>query len=406
VECSSNKRLNYIEAMTGFFHMEIAALVMLFRSHAGSEKEPGTIPYWIRLLQRNQNLLWDGTKHMVKDFRACFELIGQIVDGYLLGILAKRSGWEKGAIGASFESNLDIRGTIEAVAADLTNFKQTDARRADAAPRDHSFDNTILLLQHGLVLRNMHHAMAHGDVGRLLMSFRHLTCWFQSSRQFNYAQETIHLTACLAKIWSPEFKQFMLSQCLVNVSGKPDSFYPTDLLNEYIVREVKKMMVHNATPQTDRFLREVISPQVMFNMRLKMKMAEESDATYIFDYHHQDVDVSADIDTIANDCLRRNSFEHVIGREPAVKEVPDLLVAGIKELSATKRILEYKERVAAMGIRGVVELSRRSESMSRRPASDAEGSNEDSDDSGEDDNVPIETESLRGGPEDDLDEWA
>jgi hypothetical protein len=109
--------------MTGFFHMEIVALVMLFRSHAGSEKEPRTISYWIRLLQHNQNLLWDGTRHLVKDFRACFELIGQIVDRYLLEILAKCSGWKKGAIGASFESNLDIHGMIEAVVADLTNFK-------------------------------------------------------------------------------------------------------------------------------------------------------------------------------------------------------------------------------------------------------------------------------------------
>jgi hypothetical protein len=392
--------------MTGFFHMEVAVLVMLFRSHGGSDKEPGTIPYWIRLLQRNQNMLWDGHKHLVKDFRACYELFGQIVDGYLLGLLAKRSGWEKGDIGSTFESNLDIRGHIKSMAADLANFKQTDACRTDAVARDPLFENMILFLQHGLVLRNMHHAMANGDVGRLLMSFRHTTCWFQSSRQFNYAQETIHLTTCLAKIWSPQFKQFMLNQCLVNISGKPDGFYPTDLLNEYIVREVKQMMVHNATPQTDRFLREVISPQVMFNMRLKMKMAEVSDATYIFDYHHQDVDVSADIDTIANDCLRRNAFCQVNGREAtAAQEVPDLLMAGIKELSMTKRILEYKERVAAMGMRGVVELSRRSETMSRRTAGEAEGMLEDSDDSGEDDNVPIETELLGGGPDDDLDEW-
>jgi hypothetical protein len=405
VECSSNKRLNYIEAMTGFFHMEMAALVLLFRTHTGSDKEPGTIPYWIRLLQRNQNMLWDGSKHLVKDFRACFELFGQIVDGYLLGILAKRSGWEKGTIGALFESNLDLRGTIDDIAKDLANFKQTDDRRTDTAPRDNSFDNVILFLQHGLVLRNMHHAMAHGDVGRLLMSFRHLTCWFQSSRQFNYAHETIHLTACLTKIWSPEFREFMLHQCLLNVSGKPDGFYATDLLNEYVVREVKKMMVHNASPRTDIFLREVISPQVMFNMRLKMKLAELSDATYIFDYHHQDVDVSADIDTIANDSLRRKAFENVIDREPEVKQVPDLLVAGIKELCLTKRISEYKERVAQMGIRGVVELSRRSESMSQRPAGDAEGPNGEDDDSGEDDNVPIETQPLREGPEDDQEEW-
>ena len=240
-------------------------MVMLFRGHGGSEKELGTLPYWIRLLQRNQNMLWDSHKHLVKDFRACYELFGQIVDGYLLGWLAKRCGWEKGSIALIFDSQpAIIREKIESLAEELANFKQTHTRRhADPCARD---ENTILFLQHGLILRNLHHAMANSDVRRLLMSFRHTTCWFQSSRQYNYAQETIHLTACLEKIWSPEFKDFMLNQCLVNVTGKPDGFYATDLLNEHIVREVKKMMVHNATPKTDRFLRETISPQVMFNM--------------------------------------------------------------------------------------------------------------------------------------------
>jgi hypothetical protein len=88
----------------------------------------------------------------------------------------------------------------------------------------------------------------------------------------------------------------------------------------------------------------------MFNMWLKMKMVEESNAIYIFDYHHQNVDVSADIDMIINDCLRQNSFEHVIGCKPVVKEVPDLLGVRIKELSVTKWILKYKERVAAIGV--------------------------------------------------------
>jgi len=52
----------------------------------------------------------------------------------------------------------------------------------------------------------------------------------------------------------------------------------------------------------------------MFNMRLKMKMAEESDATYIFDYHHQEVDTSAEIDAMALNSLRRKVFKHVPGR--------------------------------------------------------------------------------------------
>ena len=71
----------------------------------------------------------------------------------------------------------------------------------------------------------------------------------------------------------------------------------------------------------------------------------------------------------------------------------------------TKQILEYKERVPAMGMRGIVELSRRSETRSRRTVGEAEDMLEDFDDSGEDDNVLIETELLGGGPDDDLDKW-
>jgi len=31
--------------------------------------------------------------------------------------------------------------------------------------------------------------------------------------------------------------------------GKPDGFYACGELNEHVVREVKKMMAHNATPK-------------------------------------------------------------------------------------------------------------------------------------------------------------
>jgi hypothetical protein len=43
--------------------------------------------------------------------------------------------------------------------------------------------------------------------------------------------------------------------------------------------------------------------------------------------------------------------------------------------------------------------------MCRRTVGEAEGTLKDSDDSGEYDNIPIETELLGGGPDDDLDEW-
>jgi len=380
---------------------------MLFRSHGGLEKEVGTLSYWIKLLQRNKNTLWDGRKQLVKDFRGCYELFGQIVDGYLLGFIAERCGWKEGRLETAFEEHRDtLQQRITDLVEDLSNFKDIHSRRQNhPSDRDLMYENMILFLQHGLILRNFHHAMKHGDIGRILISFRHMTCWFQSTKQFNYAHETIHLTACLERIWSPAFKRFMLNHSLISITGKSDSFYACDELNEYVVREVKKMMVHNATAQTDQHLREVISPQVLFNMQLKMKMAEESNATYIFDYHHQNVDTSSDLESIAKECLRRKAFRPLSGRGTVraqgalQKEVPDLLMAGLRELSNTKRLAEYKEKVVAMGIRGVVELQRQS---AIRSMADEQGGGQEEEEAEEDD-VPIETE-LFGGLGDDRDE--
>jgi len=399
VECSPNKQLNYIEATIGLFHLEIAVLVMLFRSHGGSEKDHGTIYYWIKTLQRNRNSLWDGGKQLVKDFRACYELFGQILDGYLVGFITERCGWTAGEIKPVLDKATDVEAQIATLAAELVDFGQTSQRRQQTDARDRQHENMFLFLQHGLILRNFHQAMRNGDIGRLLISFRHMTCWFQGTNQFNYSQETIHLTACLSAIWSPGFKEFMLKNCLVSISGKRDGFYALDELNEYVVREVKNMMVHNATPKTDEHLREVISLQIMFFMRLKMKMAEESDATFVFDYHHQDVDTSADVDSVAKNCLSRKVFTRTSGRDVDKKEVPDLLMNGIGELSRTTRLMEYKAKVAAMGIRGVVELQNQAEGATQHQ--EQEGELEE----GDDGEIPIEIELLGGATEDPEESW-
>ena len=302
----------------------------------------------------------------MKDFRRCYELFDQIADGYLIGILAQMCNWEDGkSIADTFDETLDIEDKIRALAKRLVNFNEVDnVRKSPAAERDKLSENMILYLQHALIMRNFRHAMRNGDIGRLLLSFRYVTLWFQASKQYNYANETIHLTACLEKIWSPEFKEYILNHSLISIMGKPDGFWALDETNEHVVWQVKKMMVHNATPATDQHLRETISPQVMYYLSVKMKMAEESDMTAsTFDYHHQQVETSADVDQIAKDCLRQNVFEVVPGRES--KEVPDLFITGLNKLCTTKSLTEYKSKVSAMGIRGIVELQTRSENETR-----------------------------------------
>jgi len=174
-------------------------LVMLFRAHGGNENDHGMLGYWIKHLKRNKNTLWDGRRHLVKDFRACYELFDQIADGYILGMLAQMCGWTNGkALAETFGETDDITDKIKELARKLVDVKQVHTLR-QSPRRDRLHENLILLLQHALIMRNFRHAMKHGDIGRLLISFRYTTLFFQASNQHKYAHETIHLTACLKK---------------------------------------------------------------------------------------------------------------------------------------------------------------------------------------------------------------
>ena len=80
------------------------------------------------------------------------------------------------------------------------------------------------------------------------------------------------------------------------------------------------------------------------------------------DYHHQHIETSTNVESVAQDCLRHNVFELSPERATTtMNEVPDLFISGLSALCSTKRLTEYKKKVHSMGIRGVVELGRRAE---------------------------------------------
>ena len=125
-------------------------------------------------------------------------------------------------------------------------------------------------------------------------------------------------------------------------------------------------------------------------------MAEESEAkTTTFDYHHQQVETATDVDIIAKDCLRHDVFTEILGRSS--KEVPDLLIARLDKLKSTQALAEYKEKVAKMGIRGVIELQRRAENETAESEMMPELD--------DDDELRIESESVVRHADEDEDTW-
>ena len=170
-----------------------------------------------------------------------------------------------------------------------------------------------------------------------------ITVWFQASQKAKYRVETLRLLACLKKIWSPDLKRFWMDNCLVNLSGKKAGFMPLDMLNEYIVREVKRMMHPHVTPETDAWLREVVSLLTMVFWDVRRRIAQETDSN-IFDYHSSTVSPWKDSILVANKILRDGLCDARVNRLGGEKYIAaDMFADGILALAKTDKIENLKK---------------------------------------------------------------
>ena len=157
--------------------------------------------------------------------------------------------------------------------------------------------------------------------------------------------ECIHLTACLSKLWSDELVKFWMQNCLINPSGKKDSWMACDYLGEYVVREVKNLMPFNINEPTGNTLRSKYSPQIMAFRDARKKMQEETDAP-TFSYHSSMVKTRMEVERVVkrliNEQFSKMRLNRPTGDDP---ERADLHIVGIEKIGNTERIAEYIEKI-------------------------------------------------------------
>jgi hypothetical protein len=249
--------------------MQIAVLALLFTTHMGDSLDVSSLSKWMEVLGTEKNKMWDGQKALVKEFRQAFNFFDMVLEGHILTALSKHCAPDIKDINdfaiciKKMPSETLIDG-IKNLAKSLADFSNISRERGKPLEtRDVANENVQLLMQHGLIFRNFDHAIRRGDSGRALASVSFFTMWFQDTKKTNYALETLRLQACLKRVWSPEFSRFYMENCLINLSGKSRGFMACDMVNEYVVREVKDLMNPNANSVSDQRLREKISLLVM-----------------------------------------------------------------------------------------------------------------------------------------------
>ena len=350
-DASTGMQFRYLETATGVFHLDVASLGLTFTTHFGKVSDVSSLSHWMKFLRKDMNQMWNPQQALVKDFDRCLDFFNTVLDGTILASVAAYHFPSERTIDTFARSLPSIpvdllAKSIEEISDTLLNQTLVSRmRRGPPASRDPVHENIILFLQHGIIVRNFSHAISSGDTGRLVNSFTYLTLWFQSSDKKNYAGETMHLTACLKKLWSNDLRKYWMENCVINLTRKKDGFIALDMLNEYVVREVKKMMHPSLTPATSTFIRDYLSLMVFTFREVRVKMAAEFEAT-ILDFNSPKVDRWVEVKAVASELLKTEACTFCPGREvPEESTVVDLMINGYISVADGKKIGDYIDKV-------------------------------------------------------------
>ncbi|KAA8913110.1 hypothetical protein FN846DRAFT_886795 [Sphaerosporella brunnea] len=400
VEPEPLMRFGWVEPIAGLFHLQMNVLKLIFGVFEGEAADPGSLKRFSTILRRK------GVSKDIKDFHACDDFFRMVLEAYILAYyqhyaglayanqlnahletsdwpaqiaLAVRAGIDPfmvsrvrsvaresidAAVGVRMEEE---RAKWEVLKAQrrlqrqngqsLANLPRKDWKNiqsrltADlgAGIRDIVKENAMLFLNCGLIYLDFHDACRGGFSGRVERCVKMFAILFAGGKHGNYAGECIHLVACLARMWKPEFKQAWLDYCLINPNSRPDIYCAIDRHGETVIRENKDKVRPSANAKDDRFLREVVARNVGSLRASKHVMAECTGAT---DYRNRHTEVSRteDISLIRKKLVEAHVFTHVPGRgsdsHPAgrLKEYEDIIGSGYCAMASGIPISKYLAR--------------------------------------------------------------
>ena len=214
------------------------------------------------------------------------------------------------------------------------------------------YENATLFLQHGLIYKRFFDAIITGDPGWVQHCVKVFSIWLQGDNAMhNYRKESIHLIACFTHIWSREFRNHWMENCLYNMKGSRKSFMPSDLINEYEVREVQEWLKAQHNPANAEYLRFIIALQLLVFKEVRGNFADQVGATE--HYSHSSVPSAAfDVRAIATFLMEKHVFMHTPGRKTTSDGDPtviipsmDLFTSGMKRITSGHAIRDYQKHL-------------------------------------------------------------
>ena len=318
----------------------------MFNTHYGDSEDPLSVSSWIKFLGRDTRKMWNEKRALVKQYHSCKDLLENLLAGYFIAWLTQHFRFETPAEFLAHLPNISAEALSKA-SDDLKTilvdyFLVSNSRSTPSQDRDSVHENYILFMQHVMIIRIFLHACRIGDSGVVVDCISVFAIWFQATGKHHYARETIHIKACLTKLWSAQLREFWMDFCLINPSGKKEGWMACDYFGEYVVREVKAMMHNDKGEVNDRFLRQTISPLIL-NFRAIREVMETQAGVPFRSQHSTPVQSSADVLAIAQKLMYQRVCRWVPGRSGPMRK--DLFTEGRASLAGQQPLKKYVEHM-------------------------------------------------------------
>lgn len=331
---------SYVVALLGPLHTLMNVKKLIMRHHIGPTdgSVPGSLMSFNKSLKRDRKI-----DSEAKDLWACMDLTRDSVDGVLLAMVVEEGGkndktWDAFAQNVR-DGEVDWRRIVEQIANKLTYGYVSSLRKdKDDKDRDRVLENILLFVRQELEFRAFYTSMRSGDVGAMELILQVWGPQCLAGNQVKYGHEMLDIRCGMLADWSPELRDVIRSNWVVNPWGKNSKFLGLDELMEEIVRAMKDQYNPGSTDSQDAFLRKTISRCIIFFMAIKddirrgMGLSRKSG-------NHVKTDKKPEVQTLLRALLKEELLKEKLGRgkptleDPeGIKECPDLYSLGVAKI--------------------------------------------------------------------------
>lgn len=156
----------------------------------------------------------------------------------------------------------------------------TEATAKNSPGKDFKGDQvlarSVSFIREALFSREMDHATADGDVGRLWEVIKVMVFTFAGSSHSNYTKYLLEMITNLELECTPELRRALLQISLVNLTGRDGHWSAGDFIQEYFNRLLEAIVHQKGVEYGDKFIRQVWSRNIHHVARLKISWFDGS----------------------------------------------------------------------------------------------------------------------------------